>query len=122
MTRLNVKLWGIGDADDAEAVAGELVANAVEATGKAVAAGHLSADPVIVFRLSLLPGRLRIEVWDRSPSPPRMADPDWESESGRGLFIVDSLTAGRWGHFTAPAGHDKCVWAEIIPSPPASGR
>jgi hypothetical protein len=50
---------------------------------------------------------------DRGSSTiPDLRAPAWDADAGRGLFIVDALTAGRWGWFAADTG--KCVWAEIV--------
>jgi serine/threonine-protein kinase RsbW len=118
MTRLDAKLWGIADPGDLEAITGELVANAVEATAHAARTGHLRGEPVIVFRLLRFPGRIRVEAWDKSPLLPQMRTPDWEAESGRGLCVVNSLTDGHWGYQADPQGTEKCVWADMrTPSP-----
>ncbi|HXW38638.1 MAG TPA: ATP-binding protein [Acidimicrobiales bacterium] len=54
---------------------------------------------------------LRVEVADRAASAPRRLDLGLESESGRGLAIVDML-ASRWGsHPIEPSG--KVVWFEL---------
>jgi anti-sigma regulatory factor (Ser/Thr protein kinase) len=59
------------------------------------------------------PGELRLEVHDRSPSvvpTPRRVAPD--SESGRGLLLVDALVAelgGTWGYTEDGA----CAWCQV---------
>ncbi|MFC5889950.1 ATP-binding protein [Kitasatospora sp. CM 4170] len=58
--------------------------------------------------------RLRVEVADASPVPPRLLRrADRRCPSGYGLWVVDRL-AGAWGH--VPEGHGKVVWLEV-PSP-----
>jgi hypothetical protein len=49
---------------------------------------------------------------DRGSATSDPGVPAWDADAGRGLFIVDALTAGRWGWFAADTG--KCVWAEIV--------
>jgi serine/threonine-protein kinase RsbW len=99
-------------ADDAGTIVTELAANAVTAMLAEARAGRLDRDiPVIMMTLAWISNGVRIEVWDRSPDEPQINSPDWESESGRGLFLVDQLTAGRWGY--RRKGQSKCVWAEV---------
>lgn len=96
-------------ADDAETVATEIASNAVNVT---LAARPAGADmPVIVLALGWYPGGVRIEVWDRAPGTPQMHKPDFEAEHGRGLYLVNELTRGRWGYHLAD--NSKCVWAEL---------
>ena len=54
---------------------------------------------------------LCVRVCDTSPLLPAAANlPDWDSESGRGLFLLEALS-DRWGAQTIPTG--KCVWFEL---------
>ncbi|MEU2774631.1 ATP-binding protein [Streptomyces sp. NPDC007162] len=57
-------------------------------------------------------GVLRIEVADYTPSPPpAVQHPSADSENGRGLFLVDSVTAdagGSWG-FTPDGSRAWCT-------------
>jgi anti-sigma regulatory factor (Ser/Thr protein kinase) len=97
-TRAILAEWGLAElADSAESVVAELVTNAVEATRRE----HLE-EPV---RLSLLVGlrTVLIVVWDPSGSPPVPGSPSGEDETGRGLIIVDTLSA-RWDWKPAPGG------------------
>lgn len=77
-----------GYADDAEAVTAELVTNAITHTG-AQAVG---------LEVTYLEGSaaLAIVVTDPSPQPPVKRDPTGDAEHGRGLHLVDALSA-RWG-------------------------
>lgn len=75
---------------------------------------------------------MRIEVRNRAPGQPEVQVPDYESESGRGLFLVVSLgppDRRRGGCHPRPGHRDehgtKCVWAEIpraIATPAAQHR
>ncbi|MFI2367838.1 ATP-binding protein [Streptomyces sp. NPDC018833] len=61
--------------------------------------------------------RLRIEVADASPAPPRRRVPsDLTQPGGHGLIIMERL-AHSWG--AEPRGSGKVVWAEIPVPPPA---
>jgi anti-sigma regulatory factor (Ser/Thr protein kinase) len=89
---------------DTELVVTELVANAVR---------HAGTE--ITVRLAVIvgvPGGVRAEVSDSSTRPvrPRHANP--LEESGRGLFLVDTLSS-RWGADATTEG--KTVWAELVP-------
>lgn len=59
-------------------------------------------------------GRLRVEVSDtraeRRPAATTPADPDSDSESGRGLLLVAAL-ADAWGVTDRRGGPGKTVWA-----------
>ncbi|MEU3425906.1 ATP-binding protein [Streptomyces gardneri] len=66
------------------------------------------------FRLALLsrPDVLRIEVTDtRGEDLPQLQPPFPESDSGRGLLLVEAL-ADRWGVGLGPVPR-KTVWAEL---------
>jgi len=93
--------WDLADlVDTARLLLGELITNAVQ---------HTVGD--VELRLLSWPGRLRVEVRDgsdRRPSP-RPAGP--ESESGRGLQIVEFL-AESWGFDPQESG-GKIVWFEL---------
>lgn len=123
MARVAALTWG-ADGDDAQTIAQEISANAIRETLRAHALDPARfGAPLIVFRLFRFPGAMRVEVWDRAGGEPVMLRPDWEAEHGRGLFIVDQLTGGRWGCHPPPSsrepGEAKCVWAEIPCAPPS---
>jgi hypothetical protein len=123
--------WGLSAlADAAELVASELATNAVQASrnpppvpptrspgGLAVVSLHLASD-----RRQVL-----IELGDNDPRPPAPADPDPDGDGGRGLSIVEAVSA-RWGcyylntdvSYSAPSPRSaltrpgiKVVWALI---------
>ncbi|MFF5520722.1 ATP-binding protein [Streptomyces coeruleorubidus] len=99
-----LRSWGL-PLDPARQVIAELSANAAQH-------GRI---PGRDFRLLLyvVADTLRIEVTDtrddQLPAPPRLPAP--ESESGRGLLLVDAL-ADRWGVTPGPPPR-KTVWAEL---------
>jgi anti-sigma regulatory factor (Ser/Thr protein kinase) len=98
--------WELGDiADDACLIVSELITNAVLATRAA-----RLLDPVRLWMLGSEAGVLFL-VWDVTmPAPARRAAaPD--TERGRGLTIVDALSA-RWGSYHAGGQlGGKVVWA-----------
>lgn len=99
-------------AADAEVVVTEFASNAVRALRDEEAAGPPGDEtPVLVLVLGWIPLGVRIEVWDRAPGTPQMREPDFEAECGRGLFLVNEITRGRWG--CRKAGNAKCAWAEL---------
>ncbi|GHJ01081.1 ATP-binding protein [Streptomyces olivaceus] len=100
-----LRTWGL-PSHPAELIVAELATNAV-------AHGRVSGRD---FRLSLyvIGDTLRFEVTDtrgdRLPCPQHSAT-DAESESGRGLLLVEAL-ADRWGVVPGPPPR-KTVWAEV---------
>jgi hypothetical protein len=102
--------------DDASTVTTVLATNAVDAMQIEQQTGRLRGlPPVMVMSLEWMSAGVRVGFWDDSPGRPGLRAPAWDAEAGRGLFIVDALTAGRWGWFPADTG--KCVWAEIARDP-----
>ncbi|MEU3063450.1 ATP-binding protein [Streptomyces subrutilus] len=93
------------DADTAELLTAELVANAVEHTA--------GGDPIELV-VELLGGGCQVEVHDGDPRPPgdltaRPDDthPDPWQEHGRGLLLIRALSSG-CGHRRTARG--KAVW------------
>ena len=85
--------------DRAVLAVSELVTNAVL---------HARSGPQVVVRLSA--GRLRIEVHDTSPTAPSRKRYGLEAGTGRGLLMVEALSAA-WGCAVEPDG--KSVWIEL---------
>ncbi|MEU6037598.1 MULTISPECIES: ATP-binding protein [Actinomadura] len=110
---------------NANLVVTELVTNAVKATGildaqayrdytdcpRSVPYAKLIEVGVIRLRLSHAYRHLLVEVWDGCDAPPDEQLPDFDSEGGRGLFIVGALCE-QWGWCPAEGG-GKVVWAEL---------
>lgn len=101
--------WGIGGevVETAALVASELVANAAKATAVTSESGGQ-----ILLTLCYARQALRIEVTDGSPSPPVRSEVPPDAESGRGLLIVDALTA-EWSYSFLPAGLGKTVYCVL---------
>ncbi|MFE2032969.1 ATP-binding protein [Streptomyces scopuliridis] len=103
--------WDVdsGTRDDVLLVVGELSANAVT---------HARKFPGRQWRLAVVPNPevIRVEVSDadaeRHPelSPPSDRE-QGDTERGRGLELVDTLTGGAWGVAERIVG--KTVWAQI---------
>ncbi len=109
--------WGLDSLiETTELVVSELTTNVVQAVtdpdGTLVydAEGKL---PLLWVRLSSDRARLMIEVWDTLPSvlgAPVMRHPDEDSESGRGLELIEALSDD-WSWEAVPGWHGKRVWA-----------
>lgn len=96
--------WKVEDiADDVLLVVTELVNNAVR-----------HAHTPCELRLSISPATLRIEVIDEGPGTPDPLPPSPTRNHGRGLHLVDALTAA-WG-FEPMENGGKMVWAELMRS------
>lgn len=112
--------WGLRHlTEDGEAITSELVTNAVAASRKAAPPGT-EPRPVTVW-ITAGNGELCIRVWDPDPAPPPAGPslPDGLAESGRGLFIVTTLSS-RWSWYPAPNG-GKYVWAALPLHPAPHG-
>ncbi|MDT0389442.1 SpoIIE family protein phosphatase [Streptomyces dubilierae] len=101
-----LRSWGVvAEADAVLLVVSELVTNALVHTQGAVR-----------LDLTLAADRLRVTVSDSSPrAPAKPVVVDWESTGGRGLYLVEAMSAA-WG--SVPVGGGKQVWSEIVVSRP----
>ncbi|WP_328492372.1 SpoIIE family protein phosphatase [Streptomyces sp. NBC_00414] len=100
-TRRSLRAWGVRDEPDAILlVVSELVTNALVHTE-----GQVRLD------LTLINNRMRVAVVDSSPrSPIKPTSIGWEATGGRGILLVEALSA-TWG--TVPVSGGKQVWAEL---------
>jgi anti-sigma regulatory factor (Ser/Thr protein kinase) len=85
--------------DDLLLCLSEVVTNAV-----------LHALPPITVVGCAVDGVIRVEVSDRSAVTPVQRAPDVRSPTGRGLWLLDTLSSA-WGVDVTPGG--KTVWFEI---------
>jgi hypothetical protein len=102
--------------DPLELVVTELVTNAVRASAWPARAPLLLGWRAPVIRVCLFTdgSRLRAEIWDQASGIPALRHVPDDAENGRGLFLIDAITEGRWGWHPAPHGQPgKCTWAEL---------
>jgi anti-sigma regulatory factor (Ser/Thr protein kinase) len=108
--------WGLHNlAGTIELVVSELVTNAAKASMDQDGRPRYSADnglACIHLRLSTDRETALVEVWDESFRLPEPARPDLDDESGRGLMLVDALSA-QWGWALPASGRGKIVWALV---------
>jgi len=96
-----IALWGLSQyADTVELLVSELVGNAVRHTGART----------FGLRMQRRRGWIRIEVRDPSRALPCLLPVRDLDVSGRGLFLVDTLS-DRWGVDLQPRG--KTTWFEL---------
>ena len=102
-TRQVVREWGRPDlADTTELLVSELMTNAIRASG--------SMWPAVALWLFSDGRCVVIHVWDGSTAMPVRQDADADSESGRGLLLVETLSRD-WGSYRGGGG--KVVWARV---------
>jgi hypothetical protein len=112
LTRNTLRDWGLAFlAEDAEAIVGEFVANAVTHAA-AVAAPRRQAQENLALRLIRRTGEVTCAVLDPSDTAPVLKEPASVEESGRGLQRVDALS-DVWG-WSPVAGRGKAVWAILF--------
>ena len=113
-TRTTLSEWGLGTLiDDAEAIVGEFVANAVSHAARSVAA--TGAGPhmqQVGLRLLRRTGEVMCAVLDPSDLAPVLRAPSRTDEAGRGLQMVDALS-DVWG-WSPVTGRGKAVWAILF--------
>lgn len=111
-------------ADTVELLVSELTTNAVRASAAMIAgplrqAGQARRAARVRFWLTSDRHSVLIQVWDGGHHQPCRQDPGLDAEAGRGLLLVETLSA-QWGCYApaGPAGLDgpaglggKIVWA-----------
>jgi anti-sigma regulatory factor (Ser/Thr protein kinase) len=103
--RCMAREWGLSadQGDAAELIASELVTNGLNAS-------EGLESPVIRLWLGSDGQWILIRVWDGSDELPERTDVGPDSATGRGLMIVDALSAD-WGAYREADG--KVVWALV---------
>ena len=86
--------------DDIVLVVSEMLANAL----------HHADGSVAAMRIHLRPDAVVIEVSDQGAAVPRLGQPAFDDDRGRGMFLIDRL-ADRWGFRRIEDG--KVVWCEM---------
>jgi anti-sigma regulatory factor (Ser/Thr protein kinase) len=96
--------WGLsGLADTAELLASELVTNALRASEDLGTA----ETPIVRLWLAGNQSSIVIRVWDGSDGTPVRQEAGPGDDSGRGVMIIDALSAD-WGSY--PEANGKIVW------------
>ena len=99
-THLTLAEWGFGGHRDVAALlVSEMVTNALVHTGGSA-----------VLELRAEGGRLRLSVTDTNPREPRPRQAEVSATNGRGLMLVEALSA-TWG--VEPSVPGKRVWADL---------
>ena len=96
-----------GQADTIELLVSELVTNAVQAS-----AGLGPAVASVRLWLCSDGHRVVVQVWDGCDRLPVRRDAEPDSAGGRGLLLVDSLSA-QWGSYRPEGASGKVVWALV---------
>jgi anti-sigma regulatory factor (Ser/Thr protein kinase) len=106
-TRAILREWLlVGLSEPAELMVSELVTNAMQ-----ISRGMTQPAPVRLWLLSD-GAQAVILVWDASLEPPLAADASDDAETGRGLLLVEAVSA-RWGWYSPPEMGGKVVWAVV---------
>ncbi len=106
--------WGLLTlAEDVAVIVSELVTNALRHGGCGVNGAAHNSIELILWRRS---GQVVCAVTDPGAEAPVLGQPDRLAEAGRGLHVVQALSA-TWG-WTRLGGRRKAVWAAI----PVPGR
>ena len=101
--------WGLAAvSDDLALIVSELVTNALRHGCAGLSAMSADQVEVILWRRA---GQVVCAVVDSGAGAPAMASPDPFSEAGRGLLVIQALSAN-WG-WTRLGGHRKAVWAAL---------
>ena len=113
LTRNTLRDWGLAFlAEDAEAIVGEFVANAVTHAAALGESPRRHGADNLGLRLLHRTGEVICAVLDPSDSAPILKAPGSVEESGRGLQMVDALS-DVWG-WSPVAGRGKAVWAILF--------
>lgn len=99
--------WGLAAlAGTAELLVSELATNAVNVSQ--------STEGILPLRLWLTSGGHEVEifVWDTCAQPPVKTHADGAAENGRGLVLVETLSAD-WGWYPAKDMGGKVVWCVV---------
>ncbi|WP_433223919.1 ATP-binding protein [Microtetraspora malaysiensis] len=109
VTRSTLDEWGLSElGDDAALVVSELVTNAVR---YALYPGKTRDESPITLTLVHLSPDILLVVADPSDEVPTPKEPDFISEHGRGLYIVETYSQ-EWGWDALDNG-GKAVWARF---------
>lgn len=107
--------WGLESlSETVELLVSEIVTNAVQASQELVAGRflgrRLAEIPTVRLWLSSDRAAVLIHVWDADHRMPERREREPEAESGRGLLLVEALSAD-WGWYVPNGWRGKVVWA-----------
>jgi Histidine kinase-like ATPase domain len=107
--------WGLGSfSETVELLVSEIVTNAVRASRELIAGRfggqRLAEIPTVRLWLSSDRAAVLVQVWDADHRMPERQDGGPEAESGRGLLLVEALSA-EWGSYVPNGWTGKVVWA-----------
>ena len=113
--RLLVHEWGLNElAETVELIVSELVTNSVQAseglTDSCYNGRWRPGKPPVRLWLESDGIRILVHVWDANDQLPEQQEPELDAEHGRGLLIVESLSA-RFGVYRPERSSGKVVWA-----------
>jgi anti-sigma regulatory factor (Ser/Thr protein kinase) len=101
--------WGLSAmTDDAAVIVSELVTNALRHGCASLSAMLDGQVELILWRRA---DQVVCAVTDSGPGTPVLASPDPFAEAGRGLLVIEALSAN-WG-WTRLGGCRKAVWAAL---------
>jgi hypothetical protein len=107
-------LLGASVTDTVELLVSEIVTNAVRASAGIAPEQHESGQalrtPWIRFWLTSDGRSVLIGVWDADHRHPTWQNPGPDAEAGRGLLLIEALSA-RWGSAVLAGQGGKIVWA-----------
>jgi hypothetical protein len=107
--------WNLdGLTETIELIVSELVTNAQRAsaslTGSRYRGQRTPGVPPVRLWLRADTDRVLIQVWDADHHLPEPQSPDLAAEGGRGLLLVETLSAD-WGAYLLEGSSGKVVWA-----------
>jgi anti-sigma regulatory factor (Ser/Thr protein kinase) len=105
--------WGLKELiEPVELVVSEIVTNAVRASGGLDGTKPATGEPlpVVCLWLTTEQNGVLVLVSDSNPSLPERQEPGLDDDSGRGLLLVELLSAA-WGSFELVHKPGKVVWA-----------
>lgn len=116
-TRQVLHEWGLAElSETVELLVSEIVTNAVHASAGPAGSRHervqVDDASTLLFWLAADGERALIQVWDSCERKPQRRDAGTAAESGRGLLLVEALSA-EWGSYVPSGWAGKIVWALV---------
>jgi anti-sigma regulatory factor (Ser/Thr protein kinase) len=122
-TRRTLDRWHLGGlAETAELLVSEIITNAVRASTHIVhqqrETGQAPCAQLVRFWLTSDACSVLIRVWDSDHHRPVRKHVGPDSEAGRGLLLIETLSA-QWGWYAPDGQGGKVVWAVCAGGPDA---